>query len=94
MKYWGLDKVSDLNLQKGKGCVQCRGSGYKGRVGVFETLVVDETVQEMILQNKSSHEIAAVAEEKGDLHTLKSDAIEKVSRGITTLEEAARAVMG
>ncbi len=90
---WGLDKAENPNFMKGKGCYQCMNTGYKGRTGIFEVLVNDEMVQEMILQHKSAQEITRAAVEAGKLRTLKQDAAAKVLKGITTLEEAASVVM-
>jgi type IV pilus assembly protein PilB len=67
--------------------------GYRGRTGIFEILVNDEMIQEMILKGSSSQEITRVAKEAGKLRTLKEDAANKVIQGITTLEEAASTVM-
>lgn len=93
LKAWGLDKVENANFQRGKGCYQCLNSGYKGRTGVFEVLVNDEMIQELILRRTSAQEIAKQAIAAGKLTTLKDDAADKVIKGITTLEEAASAVM-
>jgi type IV pilus assembly protein PilB len=93
LAHWGLDKVTGANFQRGKGCFQCMDTGYQGRTGIFEVLVIDEMVQDMILKRKSSQEITRVAQETGRLRTLKEDAADKVLRGITTLEEAGSAVM-
>jgi type IV pilus assembly protein PilB len=90
---WGLDKAENPHFMKGKGCYQCMNTGYKGRTGIFEVLVNDEMVQEMILQHKSAQEITRAAVAAGKLRTLKQDAAEKVLKGITTLEEAASVVM-
>jgi type IV pilus assembly protein PilB len=90
---WGLDHVEDAHFQRGKGCYQCLNTGYKGRTGIFEVLVNDEMIQEMILKRKSSQEITRTAIAEGKLRTLKDDAASKVLQGITTLEEAASAVM-
>ncbi len=90
---WGLDKVENANFQHGKGCFQCMNTGYKGRTGIFEVLVNDEGVQELIMQRKSAQEITRMAVAEGKLRTLKEDAADKVIRGITTMEEAASAVM-
>jgi type IV pilus assembly protein PilB len=90
---WGLDKVANANFQRGKGCYQCLNTGYRGRTGVFEVLANDEMVQEMILKRRSAQEITRAAIAEGKLRTLKEDAAEKVIQGITTLEEAASAVM-
>ncbi|HPD56503.1 MAG TPA: ATPase, T2SS/T4P/T4SS family [Smithellaceae bacterium] len=80
-------------FQRGKGCYQCKNTGYKGRTGLFEVLVNDDLVQDMILKRKSSQEITRTAMESGRLRTLREDAAHKVMHGITTLEEAASAVM-
>jgi len=93
LKAWGLDKVENANFQRGRGCSQCMNSGYKGRTGIFEVLQIDEAIQEMILKGKTAQEITRGAKKAGKLRTLKDDAIDKVIRGITTLEEAALTVM-
>jgi type IV pilus assembly protein PilB len=90
---WGLDKIPNANFQHGRGCSQCMNTGYKGRTGIFEVLVNDESVQEMIMQRKSAQEITRKAVSEGKLRTLKDDAATKVIKGITTMEEAASAVM-
>lgn len=87
------EEAQTANFQHGKGCYQCKNTGYKGRTGLFEVLVNDEMVQEMILLRKSSQEITRAAVNAGKLRTLKKDAAEKVLKGITTLEEASSAVM-
>jgi len=90
---WGLKNVENANFQRGKGCYQCLNTGYRGRTGIFEVLVNDEMTQELILKRKSAQEITRIAVEQGKLRTLKDDAASKVLQGITTLEEAASAVM-
>jgi type IV pilus assembly protein PilB len=90
---WGLDHMENANFQRGKGCYQCLNTGYKGRTGIFEVLVNDDMIQEMILKRKSSQEITKTAIAEGKLRTLKDDAAGKVLQGITTLDEAASAVM-
>ena len=93
MKFWGLDKYSEAQFVKGTGCYNCMDTGYKGRTGLFEVLIIDELVQEMILKSHSAQEITRAAQQAGRLRTLKEDAAEKVAKGITTLDEAASAVM-
>jgi type IV pilus assembly protein PilB len=90
---WGLDKMEKTNFQKGKGCFQCLNTGYKGRTGVFEILENDEIVQDMIMKKRSAQEITREAVAVGQMRTLKDDAALKVAQGITTLEEAASAVL-
>ncbi len=90
---WGLEEYEGTTLYRGAGCYQCLETGYMGRTGVFEVLVIDEMVQDMILKRQSAQEITRVVQKEGKLRTLKEDALEKVFNGITTLEEAASSVM-
>ena len=93
LKFWRLDQVKNVNFQQGRGCFNCMHTGFKGRTGVYEVLVIDDVIQNLILKRKSAHEIARAAKEAGNFTTLKENAAEKVIRGITSLEEAASAVM-
>jgi type IV pilus assembly protein PilB len=86
-------EAEKANFQRGKGCTQCNNTGYKGRTGVFEVLVIDEMIQDMIVGERPSPEITRAAVASGKLKTLQKDAAQKVIKGITTLEEAASAVM-
>ena len=88
-----VEDIKVATFQRGKGCYQCKNTGYKGRTGLFEVLVNDEMVQDMILKKMPSQEITRAAVDAGKLITLKQDAIRKVIQGITTLEEAESAVM-
>jgi len=90
---WGLQDAKGAKFQRGRGCNQCLQTGYKGRTGIFEVLVNDEMIQEMILKRLPSQEISRAAISTKRLHTLKEDAARKVLLGVTTLEEAASAVM-
>jgi type IV pilus assembly protein PilB len=90
---WGLENWDSANFQRGRGCNQCFNTGYKGRTGLFEVLVNDEMIQDLIIKKKSAHDITRKAVDSGNLKTLKYDAGNKVLRGITTLEEASSAVM-
>lgn len=85
--------TKNVTFQRGKGCYQCKNTGYKGRTGLFEVLVNDEMVQDMIIKKMPSQEITRAAVDAGKLRTLRDDAAGKVIKGITTLEEAASAVM-
>jgi type IV pilus assembly protein PilB len=93
LKFWGLENVENANFQQGKGCFSCMQSGYKGRTGVYEVLVIDDFVQDLILKRASAHEITRAVKEVSEFTTLKDNAAEKVIQGITSLEEAASAVM-
>ena len=87
------EEAAKANFQRGRGCNNCRNTGYKGRTGVFEVLVNDEMIQDMIIKQRPSQEITRAAVAAGKLKTLRDDSARKVMMGITTLEEAASAVM-
>jgi type IV pilus assembly protein PilB len=93
LKFWRLDQVEDANFQQGRGCFNCMQTGYKGRTGVYEVLIIDDMIQNLILKRMPAHEIARAAKEAGNFNTLEENAAEKVIQGITSLEEAASAVM-
>jgi len=84
----GLLRVGSKIYEK-KGCSKCEKTGYKGREAIFEILSVSATVKEAILKEKSSLEILKIAQKEG-LKTLLQAGIEKVKKGITTLEEVFR----
>jgi len=93
IRYWRLSETDTSGFVIGQGCFNCMNSGYKGRTGVYEVLVIDDMVQDMILKRNSAHEINRAAIEAGNLATLRDNALEKVIQGITSLEEAASAVL-
>jgi type IV pilus assembly protein PilB len=85
-----LLEISDpcLQLHRGKGCSHCMGSGYSGRVGVYETLWMDKQLEQLIHQGASEQTMKQYAQEADKLQTLWKDARQKVLEGVTTLEEA------
>lgn len=85
---YGQETPTDLKIvvHKGQGCAHCRGTGYRGRTGVFEIVVFNDDLREAIVRGASSTELANLAVKFGT-RTLVMDAIEKVKKGITTLEE-------
>ena len=88
-------KPADLGkykFVKGKGCSNCRYTGYKGRIAVFEMLIVNGHVRDAMLNKKSSYDIRKISIESSGLLTLFEDAIYKASSGITTIEEIFRCV--
>jgi type IV pilus assembly protein PilB len=93
LKHWGIENGEQGNYMVGKGCFSCKQTGYSGRVGLYEVLVIDEDIQQMILNRKSAQEITLAAQKKGNFLTLKQAAADKIIQGITTFEEAASAVM-
>jgi len=93
LEYWGMERLEGADFVRGTGCFNCMDKGYRGRTGIYEILVIDEAIQDMILSKKSAQEITRAARQAGLLKTLMEDAAKKVAEGITTLEEAASAVM-
>jgi len=82
-----------FNFQRGTGCRTCHQTGYSGRMAIYEVLSVDEMVQDMIMSHATAKDIAKACVQAKTLRTLKADALSKVAQGLTTLEEAAGAVM-
>ena len=74
----------------GGGCSDCRYTGYRGRVPVFELLVLNEPVREAILARKPSFEIRRISTESTGLVTLLEDGVVKASRGVTSISEVLR----
>ena len=93
LDFWGLSSERDIQFRKAVGCDACRHSGYQGRCGIFEVLVVDDVIQEMIASNASAQQIGQVAREQGGMKILKEDAAQKLRSGITTPEEAMSTVI-
>ena len=93
LTHWQFSPGGGNHFQRGKGCSQCMNTGYKGRTGIFEVLVIDAMVQDMIIKRSSAQEITRAAQQAGILRTLREDAAQKALEGITTLEEAAFAVI-
>jgi len=81
--------VASLQLARGEGCEQCAGSGYKGRAGIHELIVLTDEFRRMLLDRVSTGELKRLALEQG-LRTLYHDGLMKVAHGITTLEEVLR----
>jgi type IV pilus assembly protein PilB len=76
----------------GKGCEECRGTGYRGRIGIFELLAVDGELREMILHKRSNAELKAAA--RTNMMTMHEDALSKAAAGMTSLEEIVRVSSG
>lgn len=77
-------------FKKGRGCKECKQTGYKGRVGVFELLVLNELVRDAILAQRTSYEIRQISIEHSGLVTLLEDGLLKAANGITSIDELLR----
>jgi general secretion pathway protein E len=85
----GITAASDLKLFRGAGCPACRGTGYKGRTGIYELLVLNEDLRSLILRKAPTGEIRRLAQAQG-LVTLREDGWVKACKGITTVDEILR----
>ncbi|MGD8111278.1 type II secretion system ATPase GspE [Vibrio sp. TRT 21S02] len=87
-KLFGLKKKDELTLYRACGCEKCNFKGYRGRTGIHELLIVDESVQELIHSEAGEQAIEKAIRE----HTpsIRSDGLEKVLNGVTSLEEVMR----
>ncbi|MCU1310048.1 MAG: type secretion system protein [Candidatus Angelobacter sp.] len=81
-----LQEWSDFTFYEGEGCIECAGTGYKGRTAIHELLDLTDRIREMILEKKPTSEVRRAAREEG-MHFLRESAIDKVKAGITTLKE-------
>ena len=87
------EKIKGAKFYRAKGCKECFFSGYKGRIGICELLVLDEEIKELILNNASESEVERKAREKG-MHSFLDDAVSKLLQGETSLEEVLRVAGG
>ncbi len=83
-------ELEGTTFRLGRGCSVCRHTGYRGRVGVFELLILNVMVKDAILQKCTSHEIRRISLETSGMVTLLEDGLVKASRGETTLAEVFR----
>jgi type IV pilus assembly protein PilB len=92
------EELADLNVEvskgislyRAKGCRNCKSVGYKGRIGIYELLVVDKEIKEMILSKATPKAIGDFAAQSQGMKTLRQDGIAKVLTGVTSLEEINR----
>jgi type IV pilus assembly protein PilB len=82
----------ETNFHEAVGCERCGGSGYRGRIGIYEMMVVSGRIREMILKRVSTDEVSQVAESEG-MARLRDDGLIKAARGVTTIEEVLRTVV-
>ncbi|MGE4536847.1 MAG: GspE/PulE family protein [Desulfovibrio sp.] len=93
LRFWNLEDTQGAVFMRGRGCYMCGDTGFKGRVGLYEILVIDEDIQEMVAKRATSREISRFAADSGRLKLLQDDARLKILEGKTTFEEASSAVM-
>jgi len=86
---FSADEVKALKTYKGKGCSTCNNTGYKGRIGLYEVMEINDDIRELILIGASSLELRKKAVEDGMI-TLRESGLHKIRAGLTTLEEVVR----
>jgi len=86
-------QLRDVQVMQGKGCEQCRSTGYKGRMGIFEIFILDDEVRHMINRRSATLSLRQRARELG-MRTLREDGIRKVLAGLTTAEEVISTTLG
>ena len=91
LKQLGLEVDKNFKLSKGKGCQTCYDSGFKGRIGIYELIEVDQDLQRMILENPSGEQLKQFVDQK-NIRTILREGIDKVVEGVTTFEEVNRAI--
>jgi len=85
----GIRASADVTLYKGKGCDDCRGTGYRGRSAIYEMFGIDEDARSLVLRRASSRDIRVHAIERGMI-TLRLDGWQRACEGVTTVEEILR----
>ncbi|MDY6863940.1 MAG: GspE/PulE family protein [Thermodesulfobacteriota bacterium] len=85
-----IEHTEEIVFYRGKGCNNCRQKGYKGRTSLFELLVVNDVIQELIMKRSPTSMIRKKATETQNIKTLLEDGIDKVLQGITTIDEVSR----
>ncbi len=88
---YGVKSDQKIELWKPVGCAKCNNIGYKGRIGIYEAILSDDSIIEIMPMNPSEDEIKAVASKQGILD-MKEDGLVKAVAGITTIEEVKKAV--
>ena len=89
----GKDPETELELKMGKGCQQCRHTGYHGRSGIFEVLPMSDKLRHLTNRKGSLADLQKVALQEG-MSTLQQSAVDKMLRGVTTFEEVVRVTLG
>jgi type IV pilus assembly protein PilB len=90
---FSADEAGKVQTFKGRGCDKCNGTGYKGRVGLYEVLEMTDDLRELILIGASALELKKKAIDTGMI-TLRQSGLEKIRAGVTTMEEVVRETVG
>ncbi|OPZ77295.1 MAG: Type II secretion system protein E [Actinobacteria bacterium ADurb.Bin444] len=87
-----VENWESVTLYRAVGCRRCNNTGYRGRMGIYEVMLVTEAIERLTVERKSADEIGRVAQAEG-MKTLRDDGIDKVLVGLTSIEEIARVIV-
>jgi type IV pilus assembly protein PilB len=87
------ERAKDITFHRAKGCPACNNIGYIGRTGIYEIMILNEELRQLIVERATAGELRAAALKRG-MRMLRDDGLEKIKRGITTIEEVARETIG
>ncbi|MCX8032835.1 MAG: ATPase, T2SS/T4P/T4SS family [Thermoleophilia bacterium] len=87
-----IEDWKNVILYRAVGCPRCNGTGYKGRMGIYEVMMVSEAIERLIVERKSADEIGRVACAEGMI-TLREDGLRRVLEGVTSVEEISRVIV-
>jgi type IV pilus assembly protein PilB len=88
-EFLALQGFPDQQTYHGRGCDRCRKTGYAGRLGIYELLVMDDHLRDMVTRNPDVNQFRKLCRERG-LVTLREDGLAKVMKGLTTVDEILR----
>ena len=86
-----MENIQTTNVWQNTGCDKCNNTGFKGRIGVYEAIVMDENIERVVKDNPSEREIKKAAKAQ-NLLDIREDGVLKILAGITTLDELERVV--
>jgi len=90
---FSAEEAKTLKTSKGKGCMACSETGYKGRVALYEVMLIKDNIKEAILQGASALELRELGRKNG-MQTLREAGLQKIREGMTTVEEVLRVTTG
>jgi len=94
LKKYGVDSKTELKFFKGVGCDMCNGTGIKGRVAIYEAILVNDNIRAIITEKGGGEDLLEKERERLGILTMKQDGILKVVKGLTTIEEVDRVTEG
>ena len=83
------EEMEGKNFCYGKGCQRCNNTGYRGRIAIFEIMIISDSIRELIMKNESATTLRAIARQEG-MRTLRESGLLHIFDGLTTIEEVVR----